>query len=96
MTTQAVRPTGSSASPGDQAKGKGKAESAPEAKGRSSDNVVHAIGVAVTPLALLILGFVSYLSVLSGVQEARSQTELYARLQGELAQGTAPTGPRCR
>ena len=27
------------------------------------------------------------------MQEARSQTELYARLQGELGQGIAPTGP---
>jgi sortase A len=93
VTTQAVRPPGDSAVPGDQppAKAQAQAESAP--KGRSSDIVVRAIGVSLTLLALLILGFVSYLYVLSGVQEARSQTELYARMQGELGQGIAPTGP---
>lgn len=93
MTTQAVRPPGSSAVPGDQPAGKAQAEAASKRKARSSDNVVRAIGVTLTLLALLILGFVSYLYVLSGVQEARSQTELYARMQGELGQGTAPTGP---
>jgi sortase A len=41
----------------------------------------------------VILGFVGYLYFLSGVQEARAQTTLYARLQGELAQAVAPTGP---
>ena len=41
----------------------------------------------------MVLGFVGYLYFLSGVQEARAQTTLYARLQGELAQATAPTGP---
>lgn len=41
----------------------------------------------------MILGFVGYLYGLSGVQEARAQTTLYARLRGELAQATAPTGP---
>ena len=49
--------------------------------------------MTLTLLALVILGFVGYLYVLSGVQEARSQTILYARMQGELGQGTAPTGP---
>jgi sortase A len=93
VTTQAVRPPGGSAVPGDQpsAKARARAESAP--KTRSSDIVVRAIGVTLTLLALLILGFVSYLYAFSGVQEARSQTELYARLQGELGQGVAPTGP---
>ena len=95
MTTQAVRPPGGSAVPGDQpaAKAQAQAQAAPKPKGRSSDNVVRAIGVTLTLLALLILGFVSYLYAFSGVQEARSQTELYARLQGELGQGVAPTGP---
>ncbi|HMD93558.1 MAG TPA: class E sortase [Trebonia sp.] len=93
MTTQAVRPPGSSAVPGDQPAGKAQAVSAAKPKGRSSDNVVRAIGATLTLLALLILGFVSYLYAFSGVQEARSQTELYARLQGELGQGVAPTGP---
>jgi sortase A len=42
---------------------------------------------------VVILGFVGYLYFLSGVQEARAQTTLYARLQGELAGAVAPTGP---
>jgi sortase A len=54
---------------------------------------VKSVGVALTLLALVILGFVGYLYFLSGVQEARAQTNLYARLQGELAQAVAPTGP---
>ena len=49
--------------------------------------------MTLTLLALLILGFVSYLYVLSGVQEARSQTELYARHAGRARPGIAPTGP---
>jgi sortase A len=55
--------------------------------------MVRSVGVTLTLLAVVILGFVGYLYVLSGVQEARAQTTLYARLQGELAQATAPTGP---
>jgi len=60
---------------------------------RSSDSVVRSVGVTLTLLAVAILGFVGYLYVLSGVQEARAQTTLYARLQSEFAQATAPTGP---
>jgi sortase A len=60
---------------------------------RGSDNVVRSVGVALTLLAVAVLGFVGYLYFLSGVQEARAQTTLYARLQGELSQGIAPTGP---
>ncbi len=89
MTTQAVRPSGSSAMPGDPAT----PAAAAADKTRSSDNVVRSIGVTLTLLALLILGFVGYLYVLSGVQEARAQTTLYARMQGELSQAVAPTGP---
>jgi len=37
-------------------------------------------------LAVVLLGFVGYLYLLSGVQEARSQAILYERLQAELAQ----------
>jgi sortase A len=54
---------------------------------------VRSVGLALTLLALVVLGFVGYLYFLSGVQEARSQTNLYAQLQGELAQAVAPTGP---
>jgi sortase A len=62
-------------------------------KPRSSDNALSSVGIALTLLAVVILGFVGYLYFLSGVQEARAQTNLYARLQGELAQAVAPTGP---
>jgi sortase A len=62
-------------------------------KPRSSDSAITSVGVALTLLAVVILGFVGYLYFLSGVQEARAQTTLYARLQGELAQAVAPTGP---
>ena len=89
MTAQAVRPSDGSATPGDPAT----SAAASQAKARSSDSTVRSIGVTLTLLALVILGFVGYLYVLSGVQEARSQTILYARMQGELGQGTAPTGP---
>ena len=48
-------------------------------------NVVVGIGVAVTLLGLLVLGFVAYLYWLSGLQEARAQTGMYANLRAELA-----------
>ena len=64
------------------------------AKARASDGIVRSVGVTVTLLAVAILGFVGYLYFLSGVQEARTQTTLYARLQGELANAIAPTGPQ--
>jgi len=60
---------------------------------RSSDGSLRSVGLALTLLALVILGFVGYLYFLSGVQEARAQTTLYARLRGELANAVAPTGP---
>jgi sortase A len=60
---------------------------------RSSDTTVRSIGLALTLLAVVVLGFVGYLYFLSGVQEARAQTNLYAQLQGELASAVAPTGP---
>ncbi len=62
-------------------------------KPRSSDNAVTSVGLALTLLAVVVLGFVGYLYFLSGVQEARAQTTLYAQLQGELAKAVAPTGP---
>jgi sortase A len=52
--------------------------------------IVSGIGVAVTLFSLLVLGFAGYLYFLSGVQEARAQTGMYATLQGELAKGVAP------
>jgi sortase A len=65
----------------------------PKLKPRASDSIVRSAGVTLTLLATVILGFVGYLYFLSGVQEARAQTTLYARMQGELSQAVAPTGP---
>jgi len=62
-------------------------------RARSSDGAVRSVGLTLTLLAVVILGFVGYLYFLSGVQEARAQTTLYAKLQGELSQAVAPTGP---
>ena len=62
----------------------------------SQNPVLQGIGVGFVLLAVVALGFAGYLYFLSGVQEARSQTILYQRLQGELAQingQVAPLGP---
>jgi sortase A len=64
------------------------AAAAPDERG----NVIVGIGVAVTLLGVLVLGFVAYLYWLSGLQEARSQTGMYANLRAELASGLAPLG----
>lgn len=53
-------------------------------------------GVCLLLLAIFVLGFAGYLYGLSGVQETRTQTILYTRLQAELSgfQGeAAPLGP---
>jgi sortase A len=55
--------------------------------------VLYGVGLGVTLLGAFLLGLVLYLFVLSGVQEARSQTILYAQLRGELASQVAPLGP---
>jgi sortase A len=54
--------------------------------------VPEAIGLGLTLLATLVLGFAAYLYYLSGVQEHRAQTTLYATLRGELANAVAPVG----
>jgi sortase A len=56
------------------------------------DGIIQGFGVAVTLLALLILGFAGYLYFLSGVQEARAQSGMFVTLQYELGQATAPLG----
>ena len=60
---------------------------------RPSDTIVRSAGLTLTLLAVLVLGFVGYLYFLSGLQEARAQTTLYATLRGELGLALAPTGP---
>jgi sortase A len=64
------------------------AAAAPDQRG----NVVVGIGIAVTLLGVLVLGFVAYLYWLSGLQEARAQTGMYANLRAELAAGLGPLG----
>jgi sortase A len=64
----------------------------PESPGPSAGDIAHGIGIGITLLALLVLGFAGYLYFLSGVQEARTQTTLYARLSGELGNALAPLG----
>lgn len=60
--------------------------------GPDPGSIVHGIGIGITLLAVLVLGFAGYLYYLSGVQEARTQTTLYARLSGELGNAVAPLG----
>jgi sortase A len=55
--------------------------------------ILRAAGIGLLLLAVFALGLAGYLFVLSGVQEARSQTILYTRLQYELANQVAPLGP---
>jgi len=57
-----------------------------------SDAITQGLGIAVTLLALLLLGFAAYLYFLSGIQEARAQTGLYATLSQELSKAIAPLG----
>ncbi len=61
---------------------------------RASDGTVRSVGVAITLLAVAILGFIGYLYVLSGAQEARAQSALYTKLQDQLGGGVAPAGPQ--
>ncbi len=49
-------------------------------------------GAALSTLALLALGLVVHLAVLSQVQYARTQQTAFADFRGELARGTAPVG----
>jgi len=62
----------------------------PADPGPSAGAIVHGLGIGVSLLALLVLGFAGYLYFLSGVQEARVQTTMYATLRGQLGQATAP------
>lgn len=85
---------GASAGPGAAA---GPAPGAPPASPRPAPGperpILQATGVGLVLLAVLALGLAGYLYGLSGVQEARSQTILYTRLQYELANQVAPLGP---
>jgi sortase A len=63
----------------------------PASAGR--EQILRAVGAGVLLLGVFLLGLVGYLYALSGVQEARTQTTLYATLSGQMANAVAPTGP---
>jgi sortase A len=74
-----------------------RASPTPVSPAKESPNpVLQGFGIGLILLAVVALGFVGYLYGLSGVQEARSQSILYERLQTELAQVggiVPPLGP---
>jgi LPXTG-site transpeptidase (sortase) family protein len=51
------------------------------------------LGLALSAVSTLVLGFFVYLYGLSGLSEERAQAVLYKTFAGELGQATAPTGP---
>lgn len=52
------------------------------------------IGGTVWLLGVLVLGFIGYLGVFSGLQQNRTQSVLFDKMRAELRTGTAPTtGP---
>jgi sortase A len=51
------------------------------------------VGLVLVTVALLTGWALLYLTVFSGLSEARAQKQLYARLRTELAQGIAPVAP---
>lgn len=55
--------------------------------------VLVGVGISVTLAALLMLGFAVYLYGLSGLSEARAQTNLYKTLSAQLSLAIAPVGP---
>jgi sortase A len=95
----AVKSEAKSQDPGPVSAGPGPAQPSPApGSGGSAPSpgtgggVVAGIGIAVTLLGALVLGFVGYVYFFSGVQEARTQTTMYATLRGEMAKGVAPLG----
>ena len=59
---------------------------------RPDQTQLHGIGIALILLGAFLLGFLGYLYGLSGVQEARAQSNAYATLRSELGQQVAPLG----
>jgi sortase A len=56
------------------------------------EQLLRGVGLALILLGVFVLGFAIYLYGLSNVQEARSQSIMYERLQVELANQLAPLG----
>ena len=99
MSTQTTRTPGSQAKPArltwfsGPARARTDGAAANKPADRPADPALRSVGIALTLLAVVILGFVGYLYGLSGIQEARAQTTMYAQLRGELSMALAPTGP---
>ena len=56
-------------------------------------SAVRAASTGLTLLGVVVLGFLGYLFLLSGLQEGRAQATGYATLRAELGQQVAPLGP---
>jgi sortase A len=54
------------------------------------DATAHGIGVGLILLGVFLFGFLAYLFGISGVQEARAQSNAYATLRAQLGQQVAP------
>ena len=54
--------------------------------------LLQGVGVTITLVSLLVLGFFIYLYGLSGLSEQRAQSTLYKTFAGQLSEAVAPTG----
>jgi sortase A len=57
------------------------------------EQILRAVGTGILLLGLFVLGLAGYIYGLSGTQEARAQTTMYATLSGQMANSLGPTGP---
>ena len=62
----------------------------PQPQQPDKDATAHGIGVGLILLGVFLFGFLAYLFGISGVQEARAQSNAYATLRAELGQQVAP------
>jgi len=53
----------------------------------------HLIGLTFSAVAVLLVGFLMFLLIGSGIAERRAQDTMYASFRGQLSKATAPTGP---
>jgi sortase A len=56
-------------------------------------SLLRSIGLVLVLCGVFLLGFAGFLYGLSGIQEARSQTTMYATLSHEMGNALAPVGP---
>jgi sortase A len=70
-----------------------KEATAPPAARQAPLSAARCAAISMLLLALVILGFIGYLFVASGLQEAGSQSKLYTTLRNELGQDVGPLGP---